>query len=62
MDLAVRCAAAREAAFDPGRAVLVHGDVHAFNALQVPGRPERARASGWSTRKGSFPSPLTTSA
>jgi streptomycin 6-kinase len=37
VDLAVRCAAAREAAFDPGLAVLVHGDVHAFNALQVPG-------------------------
>jgi streptomycin 6-kinase len=37
VDLAVRCADAREAAFDPGRAVLVHGDVHAFNALQVPG-------------------------
>jgi streptomycin 6-kinase len=37
VDLAVRCAAAREAAFDPGRAVLVHGDVHAFNALRVPG-------------------------
>jgi predicted kinase len=35
--LAVRCAAAREASFDPGRAVLVHGDVHALNALQVPG-------------------------
>jgi predicted kinase/streptomycin 6-kinase len=34
VDLAVRCAAAREAAFDPGQAVLVHGDVHAFNALQ----------------------------
>ena len=41
IDLAVRCAAAREAAFDPGRAVLVHGDVHAFNALQVPGSPRR---------------------
>jgi streptomycin 6-kinase len=37
VDLAVRCAAAREAASDPGRAVLVHGDVHDFNALQVPG-------------------------
>ncbi len=37
VDLAVRCAAAREAAFDPGRAVLVHGDVHALNALQAPG-------------------------
>jgi streptomycin 6-kinase len=37
VDLAARCAAAREAAFDPGRAVLVHGDVHAFNALQAPG-------------------------
>jgi predicted kinase len=36
VDLAVRCTAAREAAFDPGRAVLVHGDVHAFNALQTP--------------------------
>jgi streptomycin 6-kinase len=42
IDLAVRCAAAREAAFDPGRAVLVHGDVHAFNALQVPGSPGAA--------------------
>jgi streptomycin 6-kinase len=37
VDLAVRCAAAREAAFDPSRKVLVHGDVHAFNALQIPG-------------------------
>jgi streptomycin 6-kinase len=37
VDLAIRCATAREAAFDPGRAVLVHGDVHDFNALQVPG-------------------------
>jgi len=37
VDLAVRCAAAREAAFDPSRAVLVHGDVHDLNALQVPG-------------------------
>jgi len=41
MDLAVRCAATREAAFDPGQAVLVHGDVHAFNTLQRPG-PARA--------------------
>jgi predicted kinase len=38
VDLAVRCAAAREAAFDPRRAVLVHGDVHDLNALQIPGR------------------------
>ena len=37
VDLAVRCAAAREAAFDPSRAVLVHGDVHNLNALQIPG-------------------------
>jgi streptomycin 6-kinase len=37
VELAVRCAAAREAAFDPGRAVLVHGDVHNFNALRVTG-------------------------
>jgi predicted kinase len=36
VDLAVSCAAARETAFDPSRKVLVHGDVHAFNALQVP--------------------------
>ncbi len=33
--LAVRCAAVREAAFDLSQAVLVHGDVHAFNALQA---------------------------
>jgi streptomycin 6-kinase len=37
VDLAVRCAADREAAFDQSRAVLVHGDVHAFNALRAPG-------------------------
>ena len=37
VDLAVRCAAVREAAFRPGEAVLVHGDVHAFNALRTPG-------------------------
>ncbi|MGX6601444.1 aminoglycoside phosphotransferase family protein [Micromonosporaceae bacterium Da 78-11] len=36
VDLAVRCAAAREAAFDPGRAVLVHGDVHESNILRAP--------------------------
>jgi streptomycin 6-kinase len=34
---AVRCAATREGAFDPCRAVLVHGDAHPFNLLQVPG-------------------------
>jgi len=37
-DLAVRCAAARRPPFDPGRAVLVPGDVHAFNALLAPER------------------------
>ena len=37
VDLAVRCAAARDAAVDPSRAVLVHGDVHAFNTLQGTG-------------------------
>jgi predicted kinase/streptomycin 6-kinase len=42
VDLAVRCAATREAAYDPRRAVLVHGDVHALNTLQRPG-PTRAR-------------------
>jgi len=36
--MAVRYAAAREAAFDPRRAVLVHGDAHPFNLLQVPGQ------------------------
>jgi streptomycin 6-kinase len=41
--LAVRCAAAREAAFDPDRAVLVHGDVHAFNSLQRLGSPPTDR-------------------
>ena len=40
---AVRYAAAREAAFDPRRAVLVHGDAHAFNLLQVPGHPGEFR-------------------
>jgi streptomycin 6-kinase len=35
---AVRYAAAREAAFDPRRAVLVHGDAHPFNLLQAPGQ------------------------
>jgi streptomycin 6-kinase len=38
VDLAVRCAAARETAFDPSGAVLVHGDVHDLNALRIPGR------------------------
>ena len=37
VELAVCCAAAREAAFDPKGAVLVHGDVHDLNALQLPG-------------------------
>jgi streptomycin 6-kinase len=37
VNLAVHCATAREAAVDPGQAVLVHGDVHAFNTLQRPG-------------------------
>ncbi len=35
---AVACATRREAAHDDERAVLVHGDVHSLNALQVPGR------------------------
>lgn len=35
---AVRYAAAREAAFDPRRAVLVHGDAHPYNLLRVPGQ------------------------
>ena len=43
VDLAVRCAATREASYDPRRAVLVHGDVRALNAMQRPGST-RARA------------------
>jgi streptomycin 6-kinase len=62
VDLAVRCAAAREAAFDPGRAVLVHGDVHAFNALQVPGPTGAGAGFRLVDSGGSSPSPLTTSA
>ena len=34
VDHALACAASREAAFDPERAVLVHGDVHQWNALR----------------------------
>lgn len=34
---ALACAASREAAHDPARAVLVHGDVHAWNVLRAPG-------------------------
>ena len=37
-DHALACAARRIAAHDDARAVLVHGDVHQLNALQVPGR------------------------
>ncbi len=35
VDDALRCARRREAAHDPERAVLVHGDVHQWNALQA---------------------------
>jgi streptomycin 6-kinase len=38
VDRALACAARRIAAHDDERAVLVHGDVHQLNALQVPGR------------------------
>ncbi len=38
VDHALACAARRIAAHDDERAVLVHGDVHQMNALQVPGR------------------------
>jgi streptomycin 6-kinase len=37
VDHALACAARRVAAHDDERAVLVHGDVHQWNALQVPG-------------------------
>lgn len=33
---ALACAASREAAHDPARAVLNHGDVHQWNALRTP--------------------------
>lgn len=36
---AVDCATVRAARFDPGRAVLVHGDAHPGNLLTVPGAP-----------------------
>jgi streptomycin 6-kinase len=38
VDHALACAARRLSAHDDERAVLVHGDVHQLNALQVPGR------------------------
>jgi streptomycin 6-kinase len=34
---ALACAERRVAAHDDERAVLVHGDVHEWNALQAPG-------------------------
>lgn len=37
VDHAVACAARRVAAHDDERAVLVHGDVHEWNALEAPG-------------------------
>jgi len=37
VETALSYAREREAAFDPGAAVLAHGDAHAWNALQVPG-------------------------
>ncbi|WP_312166842.1 aminoglycoside phosphotransferase family protein [Phenylobacterium sp.] len=37
LETALSYAQARAAAFDPARAVLAHGDAHAWNALQVPG-------------------------
>jgi streptomycin 6-kinase len=40
---AIRYAAAREAAFDPRRAVLIHGDAHPFNLLRVPGSADGFR-------------------
>ena len=36
VDLALRYAQARAEAFDPGAAVMAHGDAHAWNALQGP--------------------------
>jgi streptomycin 6-kinase len=41
IDRALRFAEARGRAFDPDHAVLVHGDAHGWNTLQVPGDPGR---------------------
>ena len=38
---ALACARSRAAAHDPDRAVVVHGDVHQWNALRDPARPDR---------------------
>jgi streptomycin 6-kinase len=46
MQEALRCAERRAAAFDPARCVLVHGDPHPGNALQVQG-PRRGAESGF---------------
>ena len=53
---ALACAERRVAAHDDERAVLVHGDVHQWNAL------EAATASSWSIPTGCSRSPSTTSA
>jgi streptomycin 6-kinase len=37
VEMALAFAGARAAAFDPARAVLAHGDAHAWNTLMVPG-------------------------
>jgi len=39
IDRALQFAEARGRAFDPDRAVLVHGDAHGWNTLQVPASP-----------------------
>lgn len=41
VDVALAFAAERAAAFDPARAVLCHGDAHAWNTLEAPGAGPR---------------------
>lgn len=41
IDLGLRYAEERQAAFDPDASVLVHGDAHVWNTLAVPGEPGR---------------------
>ena len=56
VDYALACARSRIAAHDDERAVLVHGDVHEWNALPA------GTASSSSTRTACWPRPSTTSA
>jgi streptomycin 6-kinase len=58
VEQALAAAESRRRAHTPDRAVLVHGDIHQWNALRAPA----ATASGWSTRTGWSRSRSATSA